>query len=80
MPTWRADAATKPYGCHNREPYKGSFVAQDGGIQFGSPQWPRIEPRFVRVQFRMSPNCQYTHTELGKADPRCAGCKHKLEE
>lgn len=24
---------------------------------------------------RMSPNCEYTKTELGKADARCVGCK-----
>lgn len=24
---------------------------------------------------RMSPNCEYTKTDLGKADARCVGCK-----
>jgi hypothetical protein len=29
---------------------------------------------------RMSPVCEYTKTELGKVDERCAGCRWKIEE
>jgi hypothetical protein len=29
---------------------------------------------------RMSPDCEYTKTELGKVDERCAGCRWKIEE
>ena len=31
-------------------------------------------PRMVPMPFRMEPTCQYTHSDLGQADTRCAGC------
>ena len=48
----------KPYGCHNRAPYPAVSVAPNGTA------WP----------FRMAPDCQFTKTDLGKADKRCDGC------
>lgn len=37
------------------------------------------EPVMVSAPFRMEMDCNYRTTELGKADPRCAGCKWKTE-
>lgn len=48
-----------PYRCHNREPFKPVVVTSHG----------------EQFSFRMAYDCQYTMTELGQADPRCAGCK-----
>ena len=31
-------------------------------------QWPAV----------MAKDCRYTHTELGQADARCGGCKHRV--
>lgn len=57
---------TQPvYGCHNRPPFLPIVQMEKAGQV---AQWP----------FAMSPNCQYTYTDLGRADPRCEGCKHKL--
>jgi len=28
---------------------------------------------------RMSPNCEYTKTDLGQADARCVGCKWRVQ-
>lgn len=47
-----------PYGCHNRAPYLPEFETAHGEV----------------VPFRMDPNCQYTKTRLGQADPKCQGC------
>ena len=33
----------------------------------------------VSSPFRMAPDCQYTKTALGQADPKCEGCKHRLD-
>ncbi|MBK9348587.1 MAG: hypothetical protein IPN06_20355 [Burkholderiales bacterium] len=33
----------------------------------------------TEVANRMTPDCQFTKTELGKVDARCAGCKHKAD-
>jgi hypothetical protein len=27
----------------------------------------------------MAESCQYTHTDLGQADERCQGCKHRVD-
>lgn len=52
------------YGCHNRAPYK-EHVVLDANRSF---------------PFRMSPDCNYTHTELGQKDPHCKGCKWRSNE
>lgn len=54
------------YGCYNRQPFKPAFKAQDGEKQ-------------VFVEFKMTKDCQYKHTELGKKDPKCVGCLWKSE-
>lgn len=55
-----------PYQCHNRPPFKQSTKLLDHHGRVVS-SWP----------FRMEQDCRYTHTELGQADQRCDGCKHK---
>ena len=59
------------YGCHNRAPFKASIPVQDGWYLDGYTRTPRM----VAQPFRMEPQCQYTHTELGRADQRCSECK-----
>ena len=61
----------KKNGCHNRAPYKSFLPVQDGWYMDGHSRTPRM----VSVPFRMDPNCNYTHTELGQADARCLGCR-----
>lgn len=63
-------------GCHNREPFKTEIVVQDGWIYGGDVRMAKTKTS----PCRMAPDCQYTLTELGKADPQCAGCKWKHKE
>lgn len=58
--------AMSNYGCHNRPPFLPIVRVEKAGQV---AQWP----------FAMSPDCNYTHTDLGRVDPRCEGCKHKAE-
>jgi hypothetical protein len=58
------------YGCYNRAPFKPEQVLHGRDSQDGT----RI---IVKVPFRNSLTCNYTHTELGRCDPGCEGCKHK---
>lgn len=67
--------AAKPYACHNREPYGQTVRMQSGWID--SPSGETRVPKMIEVPFRMNPACQFAYTELGKADKRCDGCKHK---
>lgn len=65
------------YGCFNRAPFKPVTAVLDGVsvLQFGESFIVRPELRLI--PFRMTPDCQYTHTTLGQRDPGCVGCKHK---
>lgn len=69
-----------PYGCFDRPPFRTTVPMQDGWrtTNFTREGGTR-EPVMVSAPFVMEPACQYTHTELGQADPRCAGCKWKTE-
>jgi hypothetical protein len=58
------------YGCHNRAPYASTLPTQSGWFMDGYTRTPRMVP----MPFRMSPTCNYTHTDLGAADKRCTGC------
>lgn len=60
-------------GCHNRPEFRPATVVQDGWFMDGVTRVPRM----VSVPFRMAPDCQYRHTDLGKADPACEGCRHR---
>jgi hypothetical protein len=55
------------YGCYNRQPYTPVFRAKDGKKE-------------VFVDFKMTHDCQYTKSDLGKKDPQCVGCKWRLDE
>ena len=66
--------------CHNRRPFVPTVEVQDGWIRTSM----RLDVvsrvgRVVEVPCRMTPDCQYTHTDLGQADKGCAGCKHRVE-
>ena len=50
------------YGCHNREPFKAHYFATGGD-----------KP----IPHGFTKDCQYRHTELGKVDSRCDGCRHR---
>ena len=62
-----------PYACFNRPPFRTSLKVQDG---YWYENLQRI-PKLTSVPFRMNFECQYTHTELGKTDKGCDGCKHR---
>ena len=63
------------YGCHNRPAFKRSHFAQDGWWVDGVQRIAKL----VTVPFKMAEECQYTLTDLGKADERCQGCKHRRD-
>jgi hypothetical protein len=48
-------------------------MVQDGWWTDGAARTGKMK----QVPFRMSEECQYTKTELGRDDERCAGCKWK---
>jgi hypothetical protein len=64
-----------PYACHNRQPFHPIVQMQDGWIESRLVPDVRL-PRMVEVPFRGSSSCNYTTTELGQVDERCAGCCH----
>lgn len=56
------------YGCKNRAPFAKSIEAIDG--------WENAWlPHRVDVPFRMSPDCEYSKSDLGHADKQCEGCR-----
>jgi hypothetical protein len=55
----------KTYGCHNRPPFAPFYYAT-GGRQ--------------PIPHVMTRDCQYRKTDLGKADPKCEGCKHREQK
>lgn len=54
------------YGCHNRAPFRPYYLPT------GAPDTEQY-----RIPHVFTRECQYRHTALGKADPKCAGCEHK---
>jgi len=58
------------YACKDRAPFMRTIAAQDGWFMDGYTRTPRMVP----MPFRMAQTCQYTHSDLGGADKRCAGC------
>ena len=60
------------YGCWNHPPFAAYQLSH--GVDSQTGQIIRTE-----VANRMTPDCQFTKTELGKVDARCAGCKHKAD-
>lgn len=70
----------KPYACFDRPPFRTAVPMQDGWrtVNFTRDGGTR-EPVMVSAPFRMEMDCNYRTTELGRADPRCAGCKHQIK-
>jgi len=66
------------YGCHDRKPYAPSFLAQAGWVLDEKDKMIR-HATMIPIPFRMARDCQYTKTTLGQSDPKCEGCKHRLE-
>lgn len=66
------------YGCHNREPLRDTAVAQDG---WHPVNWHDTKARReITIPAPMSKDCKYTHSEQGRTDPKCQGCKHRAEQ
>lgn len=63
------------YGCYNRQPYAERYFVQDGWWLDGQSRVARI----TQVPHRMAMDCRYTHTDLGRKDPGCDGCKHRRD-
>jgi hypothetical protein len=59
------------YGCFNRQPFKEVMWVQDGWINERNTRHPAMK----LTPFRNNSECQYRHTELGKTDKDCDGCK-----
>jgi len=57
-------------GCHDHEPYKDSFTTVGVDSKTG------INKTFT-IPNPNTKDCNYTHTELGKLDKGCIGCKWK---
>jgi hypothetical protein len=49
------------YGCFNRAPFVEEYQTAHG----------------EHIKTFSNPDCQFTLSELGRTDPRCAGCKHQ---
>lgn len=67
-----------PYRCFNRPPFRETFHAQDGWFHREGAD-TRL-PKIVNIPFRMSKQCEYSLSDLGKADAGCAGCEWKQGE
>lgn len=61
------------HGCFNHKPFLSSLLVQDGYHESGDTRLPR----YVRIPFRMSTECNYRHTAEGLADKYCHGCAHR---
>lgn len=66
---------SEPHGCYDRPDYKPSSLMQDGWVMVDCTRYPIL----VDVPFRMETACQYTHTDLGRQDERCDGCKWRVQ-
>ena len=66
-------------GCHQRADYKPSYWVQDGYYDSEPGMPPARIPRMVEVPFTMSPDCEYTKSDLGRADVGCVGCTRRKE-
>ena len=65
-------SAPMHYGCHNRAPLITWRQVQDG--------WNDGRQVMRVIPDPMTKDCQYTYTELGQADPKCAGCKWRADK
>ncbi len=70
----------KKHGCHNRAPYKSEVIVQDGWAYAQHEDVMSRIPVMKAIPFTMTTDCNYTHTELGRTDKCCAGCKWRAED
>ncbi len=70
----------KKYGCHNRAPFKPSLQVQDGWQTSAGQNGEVVRLAVMKtIPFKMTTDCNYTLTELGQSDQRCAGCSWKSQ-
>jgi hypothetical protein len=62
------------YGCLNRAPLRMQSVVAAGWYQDGYTRTPKM----ISIPDPMTKDCQYRLTDLGKVDPKCAACAHKV--
>lgn len=63
------------HGCFNRAPFKASLKVPDGWWDDGVQRIAKL----ITIPFRMAMDCQYTLSQLGQADQKCHGCKHRKD-
>jgi len=63
-------------GCHNRPEFAERRMVQDGHYIDGHTSAPRM---ISIPNYSYRKPCEYRHTEAGKADRGCDGCKRKDE-
>jgi hypothetical protein len=66
---------SRPYGCHNREPFASWHFVQDGWWIDGQTRVAKL----AQARHVMAKDCRYTLSELGQTDPRCEGCRHRAD-
>lgn len=64
---------TQHYGCHDRAPFSDGYLST-ARYPINGHAAPLVP---VFIKFTGTKTCQYTASDLGKADPRCDSCKHK---
>ena len=60
------------HGCHDRAPFADIALVQRGWTNDGRRD-------MVPVPFGMARDCQYVKSELGQADPKCGGCRWRVQ-
>lgn len=64
------------YGCHNRAPLRDTAVVNDGPVDVMLMCGRNVRATLIKfIPDNMTKDCQYRHTDLGKADQKCEGCK-----
>lgn len=63
-------------GCHNRKELQETLIVRDGWYGTGI-KIPRTI-KWLEIPYQMSKDCEYQ--KLKKDDPKCLGCKHKVEK
>lgn len=63
-------------GCHSRNEYKEKLLVQDGYHEYSGEVLARVA-KMIEIPFRMSRECEYTKSDLGRMDKGCEGCKWK---
>jgi hypothetical protein len=70
------EANRMTYGCFNRAPYPATRMVSDLHVmQDGLTEICKK----TAIPFVMSRECNYTLSELGQADKRCAGCNWRTQ-